>query len=59
MKVLEEWLVKSIKSMEFVMDMLPGNNMGHIEAKIKKDTYEEVLEKVKKEPTSFADEVSH
>ncbi|EIY5975334.1 hypothetical protein [Enterococcus faecalis] len=56
MSNLEEWLVKSIKSMEFVMDMLPENNMGHIEAKVRKDTYAEVLKKVKKETNSSAND---
>ncbi|MGM0124713.1 hypothetical protein IGI37_002107 [Enterococcus sp. AZ194] len=52
-------ILGSIKGMEWVMSMLPPDNVGYKEASLRSETYEEVLEKIKQEPTSLVDEVSH
>lgn len=51
---LLEWLEDSIKSMEIVRSMLPPDNAGHIEALGRQKAYQEVIEKIKQEPTSSA-----
>ncbi|PZL74084.1 hypothetical protein CI088_07745 [Enterococcus plantarum] len=59
MDKLVEWLENSVEQMEFVKDMLPSDNGGHIEALGRQKAYKEVLEKIKQEPASSANDTSH
>lgn len=54
MENLIDWLEDSINQMEVVKNMLPPDNAGHIEALGRQKAYQEVIEKLKQEPTSSA-----